>query len=147
MAEWTLVPQKGIEQGELAIHFGMPRSAIRDLLREEFPAPQSHFDDEDDFEHLTDGTFIRVRYDDSGVQDIEFLAGYLTYNGVKLSGGDEWPDVRQGLAALGNQFRDTEWLGDGFDCLPIAVNIATHEQIGGDGDGIEWVIMSSKFEM
>ena len=146
MAEWTLVPQKGIEQAELAIRFGMPRTAVRDLLREAFPNPQSHFDDEDDFEHATDGTLIRIRYDDSGVQDIEFLEGSLTYNGVQLSGGSEWPEVRQGLAALGNQFRDTEWLGDGFDCLPIAVNIATHEQIGGDGDGIEWVIMSSKFE-
>lgn len=147
MAEWTLVPQRGIEQGELAIHFGMPRTAVLDLLREVFPAPQSHFDDEDDFEHPTDGTLIRIRYDDCGVQDIEFLEGSLNYDGVKLSGGGEWPEVQQGLAALGNQFRDTEWLGDGFDCLPIAINIATHEQIGGDGDRIEWVIMSSRFKV
>lgn len=146
MAEWKLVPQIGIEQGELAIHFGMCRSSVRDLLREEFPQPQSHFDNEDDFQHSTDGTLIRVRYNESVVQDIELLAGCLSYEGLKLSGGGDWPDVKQGLASLGNDIRETEWLGDGFDCVPLCINIATHEQLGGDGDGIEWVIMSSEFK-
>ena len=146
MAEWTLIPQKGIERGDLAIHFGMPRSAVRDLMRAAFPPPQSYFEAEDDFEHETDGSLIRVRFDDTGVQDIEFLGGLLTHNGVTLFSGGEWPDVQQGLISLGNTFRVTKWLGDGRDCLPLAINIATHEQIGGDGDGIEWVIMSTKFK-
>lgn len=146
MAEWTLIPQKGIERGDLAIHFGMPRLKIREQLRNVFPAPRSHFEDEDDFEDEDNGTLIRVRFDDTGVRDIEFLGGLLMYNGVSLFGDGEWPDVQQQLAALGNTFRSTEWLGDGYDCLPLAVNIATHEQIGGDGDGIEWVIMSTNFK-
>ena len=136
MAEWTLIAQRGIERGDLAIHFGMSRSAARDRMLASFPPPQSHFEDEDDFEHSTDGTLIRLRFDDTGVRDIEFLGGILTYRGVSIVGGGEWPVVQQALAAMGNTFRDTEWLGDGYDCLPLAVNIATHEQIGGDGDGI-----------
>lgn len=145
MTDWKLIPRKGIEQGNVAIHFGMSRTAIRDLLGESFPAPVSHFENEDDFEHATDGTLIRVRYDDSGVRDIEFLDGVLVFDSVKLSGGGDWPEVQQELAQLGNKFRESEWLGDGTDCLPLAINVATHEQIGGDGDGIEWVILSSNF--
>ena len=144
--EWTLVPKKGIEQGPLKIVFEMSRSEVRDLLKAEFGDLESNFDDEDDFHHPHDGTFLRIRYANSIVQDIEFLEGSLSYEGVKLSGGVSWPEVERGLAALGNKFRETEWLGDGYDCLPLAVNIATHEQIGGDGGGIEWGIMSSMFE-
>ncbi|TWT72895.1 hypothetical protein [Allorhodopirellula solitaria] len=146
MTEWTLKPQRGIERGALAIHFGMSRSAVRERMRDAFPPPQSHFETEDDFEHETDGSWIRVRYDDVGVQDIEFLGGLLAYNGVMLFGGNEWPSLQQDLTAAGNTLRDTKWLGDGHDCLPLAVNIATHEEVGGDGDGIEWVIMSTQFE-
>jgi hypothetical protein len=108
--------------------------------------PSPIFDDEDDFHHPHDGTFLRIRYANSNVRDIEFLDGFLSYKGVTLFGSVSWSDVESGLAALGNQFRETEWIGDGFDCLPLAVNIATHEQVGGDGDGIEWVIMSSMFD-
>ena len=145
VGEWTLVPKKGIEQGRLKVHFEMSRSAVRDLLKAEFGEPECNYNDEDDFHHFHDGTFLRIRYDNSNVQDIEFLEGSLSYEGVRLAGGVRWPEVERGLAALGNKFRETDWLGDGYDCLPLAVNIATHEQVGGDGDGIEWVIMSSIF--
>ena len=144
--EWTLVPKNGIEQRQLKIHFGMSRSDVRDFLKAEFGEPESNFPDEDDFHHLHDGTFLRIRYANLNVQDIEFLEGSLKYNGVNLAGGVRWSDVERGLAALGNTFRETDWLGDGYDCLPLGVNIATHEQVGGDGDGIEWLIMSTTFQ-
>jgi hypothetical protein len=35
-------------------------------------------------------------------------------------------------------------LGDGHECTSLGVNIATHEEVGGDGDGIEWVILSAE---
>ena len=113
MNKWTLIPHKGIQCGELAIHFGMSRSALREMMRDFFPPPQAHFEDEDDYENEADGTLIRVRFNDAGVQDIEFLGGILTYNGITLFGGGDWPAVRRDLAEAGNTFRDTEWLGDG----------------------------------
>ena len=141
---WTLRPREGVERSELKIVFGQSREALREHLQDAFSPPQSHFEDEDDFAHA-DGTLIRVRYDEAGVQDIEVLEGVLTYEGIRLCGDVTWPQVQSQLATLGITFRPTQWLGDGTDCLPIAVNIATHEQIGGDGDGVEWVILSKRF--
>ena len=34
-------------------------------------------------------------------------------------------------------------LGDGQECPALGVNIATHQDVGGDGDGVEWVILST----
>lgn len=141
---WTLRPREGVERSELKIVFGLPREAVRERLQQDFAPPQSHFEDEDDFAH-PDGTLIRIRYDEAGVQDIEVLEGVLMYEGIKLCGDVMWPHVQSQLATLGITFRSTQWLGEGTDCLPIAVNIATHEQAGGDGDGVEWVILSKRF--
>jgi len=32
-----------------------------------------------------------------------------------------------------------EYFSDGVDCPELGINIATWEDVGGDGDGIEWV--------
>lgn len=145
MSIWTLLPREGVELSSLKICFGLSREKLRQHLHSAFGAPQSHFEDEDDFSH-PDGTLIRVRYDEDGVQDIEFLEGVLMYQDVALCGHVTWPEVQRQLATMNVSFRPTEWLGDGTDCLPLAINIATHEQIGGDGDGVEWVILSKRFQ-
>lgn len=143
---WTLIPHVGIESGSTQIHMGQSRPSIRESLAPAFGKPTSHYDGEDDF-RSPDGTFIRLRYSDQLIQDIEFLAGQLTYHSQPLSGRTDWPDITRFLNAEGVTIRESEWLGDGFDCLELAINIATHEQVGGDeGDnGIEWVILSTQF--
>ena len=54
--------------------------------------------------------------------------------------------LKRQFKAMKLSFRNTKWLGDGQDCPELAINIARHEDVGGDGDGIEWVILSSTFK-
>ena len=144
---WTLIPHKGIENESLKIHLGMGRSSVKDLLAGEFRSPRSNVENEEDFQHPTDGTLIRLRYANSMVQDIEVLGGQLDYEGVAVFGGDAvWPDIEHFLKAQGVTIREAQWLGEGYDCLELSLNIATHEQAGRDDDeGIEWVILSTLF--
>ena len=87
MAEWTLIPQKGIERGDLAIHFGMPRLKIREQLRNVFPAPRSHFEDEDDFEDEDNGTLtFTVSLSQPPVANV--TVDYATTSGTATSGVD-----------------------------------------------------------
>ena len=41
---------------------------------------------------------------------------------------------RQGHAA-----RETRWMVDGRDFPSLGINLASREDMGGDGDGVEWV--------
>ncbi len=142
---WNFIPGKGIKKGETKISLGEPQQSVRDAMTAEFGAPVSHRDDEDDFENPSGDTLIRLRYDAGNVKDIEFLRGSLYLDDLCLLGDCEWPEIEHKLRALGHTHRDTEWLGDGYDILTLGINIATHEQVGGDGDGIEWVILSQDF--
>jgi hypothetical protein len=144
---WELLPKVGIESGATRISFGMERQEVRSAMSTQFlpPAP-SNYEDEDDF--VTEGrsTFIRIRYEGTLVRDIEFLGGPLRYQGIDLHANATFGGLEERFGELGLTFRYTEWLGDGQDCPELAINIATHEDVGGDGDGIEWVILSSNFQ-
>lgn len=145
---WQLVPRQGIACGDLQVSMGQERGALRTAMAAAnfLPPRPGRYPDEDDFLTADKSTFIRVRYDGSKVQDIEFLAGTLKYQGVDLHRNTTFAKVKRQFKAMKLGFRDTKWLGDGQDCPDLLINIARHEDVGGDGDGIEWVILSSNFK-
>jgi len=141
---WELVPHKGIEKNGIKVYFGMERAVLKSILGSYFPPPKSFRSDEDDYE-AEDGTWIRLRFNGDKLRDIEFIGGSLALGDTQLHSGAHWEFLHKMLAKKGYTFRETEWLGDGFDFETLGINIATHEQLGGDegDDGIEWVIASS----
>jgi hypothetical protein len=148
-ATWQLIPRQGIACGEdLRVTLGQERDALQAAMAAAgfVPPKAGRYPDEDDFLTADKSTFIRVRYGGSKVQDIEFLAGTLKYRGVDLHRNTTFAKLRRQFKSMKLGFRDTQWLGDGQDCPELHINIATHENVGGDGDGIEWVILSSTFQ-
>jgi hypothetical protein len=144
---WILHPFSGIESEEgIKISFGIPRAALRKALASHFqPLKQNkQFLDEDDFISPDGLTFIRVRYDENdAVRDIEFLEGTLRYQGANLHAHTTLEEVRQFLGTQGMSLRPSQWLGDGWDCVELGLNVASHEDVGGAGDEMEWVILST----
>jgi len=140
---WELVPRTGIRRDGLDVFLGMRREALRSSLTDAVGEPRSHFPDEDDFRSTRDGTWIRLRYDGERLQDVEFLGGDLSFDGVPLHRGARWPRLRDQLAERDYEFHSAAELGDGQECPALGVNIATHEDVGGQGDGIEWVIVAA----
>jgi hypothetical protein len=144
---WTFIPRIGFLHDNLEVNLGCGRDELRTLLEPAFSAPElnSSYPDEDDF-HSNDGsTFIRVRYKDGAVKDLEFLSGDLSYEGIQLHRSANLTAVCEAFEALGHTFRPTRWLGDGSDCESLGFNIASREDIGGDDDSIEWFIISQNF--
>lgn len=146
--EWDFVPFEGISNDAFAITFGQTRARVRQCMSSAFSplVPNASYSDEDDFITPDRTTFIRVRYRDDAIRDIEFLSGRLQYKGVDLHDGATLEGLRLFLESENAPLRPTEWLGDGLDCVSLGSNIATHEDVGGDGDGVEWVILSSDFK-
>ena len=144
MTRWELVPRRGIRRNGIELALGMGRPAVRAALAATMSGPESHFPDEDDF---TDGgTWIRLRYDDDALLMIEFLQGDLRLDGIALHGGARWPALAESLTSKGFGFEPGNVLGEGQECGQLGVNIATHADVGGDGDGIEWVILAAEIE-
>jgi hypothetical protein len=146
MTVWELEPRRGIRANDVELAFGMERPAARAALAATMSGPKSHFPDEDDFTDDADGTWIRLRYDGDALQTIEFLRGDLRLDGIALHDGVHWPALAESLASKGFVFEPASVLGDGQECGSLGVNIATHGDVGGDGDGIEWVIVSVDIE-
>lgn len=146
--EWEFVPFAGITSQAISITLGQSRDLLRKHAASVFSPlePNAAYPDEDDFMTLDGVTFIRVRYQDDTVRDIEFLSGKLRYKGVELHDQATLKTVRRFLQSENHLLRRTKWLGDGFDCVSLGINIACHDDIGGDGDGIEWVILSRNFK-
>ncbi len=146
--EWNLMPFEGIKCDPLAIVFGQPRTLVRQRLSAAFSplVANASFPDEDDFHSPDRTTFIRVRYEDDAVRDIEFLSGRLRYKGVELHNRATLDEVRRFLESENAPLRPTEWLGDGLDCVSLGINVASHDDVGGDGDGVEWIILSRYFK-
>ena len=143
---WQLIPRVGIASGSVEISFGQERAELSRILADDFLAPaKTTFADEDDFHSEDKSVFIRVRYSGTQVQDIEFLGGVLEYQGIQLHSDVTFSELEEKFGAKNFTFRPTEWLGDGQDCPELNINVATHEDVGGDGDGIEWVILSQTF--
>jgi hypothetical protein len=146
--EWEFMPFEGIMSRQLAITLGQSRTLLRKLAAPLFSPlePNSDYPDEDDFITQDGTTFIRVRYQDGTVRDIEFLSGQLRNKGFELHDQATLQRVQRFLKSENHSLRKTSWLGDGLDCVSLGINIASHDDIGGDGDGIEWVILSRNFK-
>lgn len=97
--EWNLVPFVGIACDALTIAFGDHRDAVRERLSSAFGPPDANnlYPDEDDFITPDRSTFIRVRYQQDAVRDVEFLLGSLSYMGVELHDGATLKRVREFL--------------------------------------------------
>ena len=146
--DWEFVPFEGIISKQIAITLGQSRELLRKLAVPLFSPlePNSDYPDEDDFITVDGTTFIRVRYQDDTVRDIEFLAGQLRYKGFEMHDRATLKEVQKFLSSQNHSLRKTSWLGDGLDCVSLGINIACHDDVGGDGDGIEWVILSRNFK-
>ena len=146
--DWEFVPFEGIISKQIAITLGQSRELLRKLAVPLFSPlePNSDYPDEDDFITVDGTTFIRVRYQDDTVRDIEFLAGQLRYKGFEMHDRATLKEVQKFLSSQNHSLRKTSWLGDGLDCVSLGINIACHDDIGGDGDGIEWGILSRNFK-
>ena len=148
MNQWFLIPGKGIENKYIKLYFGLSKLEVRERMSNYFSCTQNpDYLDEYDFVSSDKNTSIMIRYDDSDmVQNIEFSKGLLIYQGINLCGETTFTDIEKKLTLKGYTFRDTEWLGAGKDCIELKINIATREHSGGEGDTIEWVVLSSYFE-
>ncbi len=143
MDSCELVPGKGIRCGDAEIYFGMARKALREMLGWK-PTAETLWDDEDEYMQADGEDWLRLRFLDGKLCDIEVLGGGLQHEGLELK-STSWSALEPALETLGHSLRKTQWLGEGKDCVALHVNIATHDDVGGDGDGIEWVITSSDF--
>ena len=112
-ASWQLVPRQGITCGALQVSLGQEREALRKAMGAAgfVPPKPGRYPDEDDFLTADKSTFIRVRYDGSKVQDIEFLAGTLKYQGVDLHRNTSFAKLKRQFKAMKLGLRDTKWLG------------------------------------
>ncbi len=143
---WMLIPRVGIECSDFRIHLGMDRTAIGNHLAGLFPAPVDNgYDDEDDYITEDEQLFIRLRFAGSNLNDIEFLQGDLRLDGIRMHAGATLSHLKEHFAKQGVCIRPSEWLGDGTDFVDLGINIAAHEDVGSDGDGVEWVILSKNF--
>ena len=145
---WVLHPFDGIETDGIKISLGTPRGLLRESMASRFQPPKTNdaYPDEDDFVSQDGSTFIRVRYEHDAVWDIEFLQGTLRHDEVDLHAQTTLDEVRRYFTSKATSLRPTEWLGDGWDCVSLGINIASREDVGGDGDEIEWVILSRAFQ-
>lgn len=141
---WKLVPHSGLESGSVRISFGLSRAEVRQLMPSHLRLKESSsFPNEQDYQSDDDSDWIRVRYNDNQVEDIELLQGALQFQELELFQTD-LRRLKQQLLNRGLSLRPTRF-GDGYDCVSLGINIASHEDVGGDDDGIEWVILSRRF--
>jgi hypothetical protein len=142
-ATWELVPKKGIRHGQIELFLGMKRADAWAALADGYALEHRNSPNEDDFESKDGQTWIRLRYHGDKLQDVEFLRGDLQFSGLALHAHASWTALAPALEKLGYKFHGAEQLGGGHECTELGVNIATHEDVGGDGDEIEWVIVAS----
>lgn len=152
---WQIVPFKGIETHksdvndttpELQIFFGMNRQEIRKLLADVFPKPEKkNFPDEDDFVSKKGKKFVRLSYDENDkLVSILVIEGRVQYQNIELKEGTTMPKIIKQLEKINISAQDPEY-ADGYDFPQLGINIATHEDVGGDGDEIEYVSLTKDF--
>lgn len=154
MKHCELVPGRGIRHGDIDIFFGSKRTELRKALGD--PKPQTadiSWDDEDEYEVDT-AEWLRLRYLDGKLCDIEVLGGELVHDGIELKNTDI-RTLKDKLHNCGIVIDDeSQWLTDGRDCIDLQIVVATLNDVGeagepGDemGNGIAWIIASSGFEV
>jgi hypothetical protein len=100
------------------------------------PAPRTRRESEDQY---TSDTTLFLRYDNDTLNVIMFIDGRLAYNGLELH-DTRWAVLAPALTERGLTINDAPvYFTEGVDCPELGVNIATQEEVGGDGDEIEWI--------
>ena len=147
-APWILSPREGISRGDIALRFGQARADARARLAREMCAlPPGAFPDEDDYESVSGDEHLRLRYADGQLLMIEVLEGSLRYRDVDLHHGTTRFQLEKQLAAHGFEFADATWLGEGRECEALGINVATHEDVGGDSEeAIRHVVIARDFD-
>jgi hypothetical protein len=143
MDSCELVPESGIRCGGVEIFFGKQRKDLRESLGWK-PSGEGMWDDEDEY-LLDDGReWLRLRFVDEKLCDIEFLAGSLRYQDIELHATVR-RELEHQLENLGYSCKPTRWLAQGKDCAELHINIASRDDVGDHGDEIEWIITSRDF--
>ncbi|NID17371.1 hypothetical protein [Luteibacter yeojuensis] len=146
MEHCELIPGRGIRRDDIDIFFGMPRTKLRQALRNEKPGGDSMWDDEDEYTDAEGGDWLRLRFLDDKLCDIEVLGGSLIHEGIELLATDIHT-LRNDLGRGGMALEKTEWLSEGHDCVDLQIVVASREDSGEVGAEIAWVITSSDFRV
>ncbi|HEY4293177.1 hypothetical protein [Luteibacter sp.] len=147
MEQCELVPGRGIRRDATEIFFGMPRTKLRQALDYQEPrGGDSIWDDEDEYADRNGAEWLRLRFLDDKLCDIEVLGGHLVHEGVELLATD-LESLRLALKRGGMALEKTEWLSEGHDCVDLQIVVASRDDAGDAGDEIAWVITSSDFRV
>ena len=147
MEQCELVPGRGIRHDTIEIFFGMPRAKLRQALGYQEPrSGDSMWDDEDEYADRNGDEWLRLRFLDDKLCDIEFLGGHLVHEGIELFATD-LESLRLALKRGGMALEKTEWLSEGHDCVDLQIVVASRDDAGDAGDEIAWVITSSDFRV
>ena len=145
MEHCELVPGRGIRRDTTDIFFGMPRKKLRDALG--FQAGgENMWDDEDEYSTPEGDDWLRLRFLDDKLCDIEVMGGHLVHEGIELV-ATTLPALRVALKKAGMALEKTQWLSEGHDCVDLQIVVASKEDAGDVGEEIEWVITSSDFRV
>jgi hypothetical protein len=145
MEHCELVPGRGIRRGDTDIFFGMPRKKIRDALGWKAPS-ENIWDDEDEYTDASGNEWLRLRFLDDKLCDVEVLHARLSHEGIELR-DTTMPALRAALKQGGMALEKTEWLSEGHDCVDLQIVVASKEDTGDVGEEIEWVITSCDFHV
>lgn len=145
MEHYELVPGRGIRRDTTEIFFGMPRKKLRDALGWK-AGGENMWDDEDEYSTPDGNDWLRLRFLDDKLCDIEVMGGNLVHEGIELV-ATTLPELRVALKKTGMALEKTQWLSEGHDCVDLQIVVASREDAGDVGDEIEWVITSSDFRV
>ncbi len=145
MEQFELVPGRGIRRGHTDIFFGMPRAKLRNQLDWK-PGGDSMWDDEDEYANAEGAEWLRLRFLDDKLCDIEVLGGKLVHDDIELRDTD-MDTLRAELTRKGMALEKTEWLSEGHDCVDLQIVVASQDDIGEVGNEIAWVSTSSDFRV
>ncbi|MFF5084596.1 hypothetical protein ACFY36_46780 [Actinoplanes sp. NPDC000266] len=139
MAErWELVPTKGLRSGDVEVRLRAGREELRTALAGRFGPPDENRPYEDQFSNAD--TTLFLRYEDGLLTSLLFIAGSLQYDGIELY-DTTFGVLEPALIARGLELTEPVEFTDGMDVPGLGVNIATREDVGSDGDEIEWVAL------
>jgi hypothetical protein len=145
MEHCELVPGRGIRRDTTDIFFGMPRKKLRDALGWK-AGGENMWDDEDEYSTPDGDDWLRLRFLDDKLCDIEVMGGNLVHEGIELV-ATTLPALRVALKKAGMALEKTQWLSEGHDCVDLQIVVASKEDAGDVGEEIEWVITSSDFRV
>ena len=152
-------PNLGLTINNMTISWNMARQEVRDLLKTAFEEDNSSFDVSDLFEGLdhdfdftqnrdiysgltTEGDSIFLSYDKSGAfKEFEMHEGIaILINGFRLYQDQSIAEILDWIRH--NDWDVTEVEPGNFAVAELKISFATHEAMGGEGDGLSYFYAS-----